>query len=144
MRLIIPWRAIAVLLQTTQTQVRYLYYLKSAQSVPTQVEHLASDPRLPNLPVRIEVDEEKPGKWQQLVTSKVSQLGKPNSRIMTIFLDVYHREVLMYIDYMPFRQGSLKVVISVYPYLQKTPNFSRFYKKLGPFYKKLRCDKFGN
>ena len=41
-------------------------------------------------------------------------------------------------------QGSLKVVISVYPYLQKTPNFSRFYKKLGPFYKKLRCDKFGN
>ena len=42
------------------------------------------------------------------------------------------------------RQGSLKVVISVYPYLQKTPNFSRFYKKLGPFYKKLRCDKFGN
>ena len=23
-------------------------------------------------------------------------------------------------------------------------NFSRFYKKLGPFYKKLRCDKFGN
>jgi len=42
------------------------------------------------------------------------------------------------------KQGSLKVVISVYPYLQKTPNFSRFYKKLGPFYKKLRCDKFGN
>ena len=41
-------------------------------------------------------------------------------------------------------QGSLKVVISVYPYLQKTPNFSRFYKKLGPFYKKLRCDKLGN
>ena len=42
------------------------------------------------------------------------------------------------------KQGSLKVVISVYPYLQKTPNFSRFYKKLGPLYKKLRCDKFGN
>ena len=41
-------------------------------------------------------------------------------------------------------QGSLKVVISVYPYLQKTLNFSRFYKKLGPFYKKLRCDKLGN
>ena len=96
LRLIISWRAIAVLLQTTQTQVRYLYYLKSAQSVPTQVEHLASDPRLPNLPVRIEVDEEKPGKWQQLVTSKVSQLGKPNSRTMTIFLDVYHREVLIH------------------------------------------------
>ena len=28
-------------------------------------------------------------------------------------------------------QGSLKVVISVYPYLEKTPNFSRFYKKTG-------------
>ena len=41
-------------------------------------------------------------------------------------------------------QGSLKVLISIYPYLEKTPNFSRFYKKLGPFYKKLRCDKFGN
>ena len=26
----------------------------------------------------------------------------------------------------------------------KYSNFSRFYKKLGPFYKKLRCDKFGN
>ena len=26
----------------------------------------------------------------------------------------------------------------------KNSNFSRFYKKLGPFYKKLRCDKFGN
>ena len=41
-------------------------------------------------------------------------------------------------------QGSQKVVISIYPYLENTPNFSRFYKKLGPFYKKLRCDKFGN
>ena len=47
-------------------------------------------------------------------------------------------------DWLTTLQGSLKVVISVYPYLQKTPNFSRFYKKLGPFYKKLRCDKFGN
>ena len=28
--------------------------------------------------------------------------------------------------------------------LIKYSNFSRFYKKLGPFYKKLRCDKFGN
>ena len=26
----------------------------------------------------------------------------------------------------------------------KYSNFSGFYKKLGPFYKKLRCDKFGN
>ena len=26
----------------------------------------------------------------------------------------------------------------------KYSNFSRFYKKLGPFYKKLWCDKFGN
>ena len=39
--------------------------------------------------------------------------------------------------------------VSILPYLgisipRKTPNFSRFYKKLGPFYKKLRCDKFGN
>ena len=28
--------------------------------------------------------------------------------------------------------------------LIKYSNFSGFYKKLGPFYKKLRCDKFGN
>ena len=69
--------------------------LKSPQSVPTQVEHLASDPRLPNLPVRIEVDEEKPGKWQQLVTSKVNQIEKPNSRTMTFSLYVYHRDALM-------------------------------------------------
>ena len=62
--------------------------LKSAQSVPTQVEHLASDPRLPNLPVRIKVDEGKPGKWQQLVTSKVSQMGNSNSRTMTISLRI--------------------------------------------------------
>ena len=59
------------------------------------------------------------------------------------FLNIYHsgnyqRPVLT--QY----QGSLKVLISVYPYLEKTPNFSKFYKKLGPFYKKLRCDKFGN
>ena len=27
-------------------------------------------------------------------------------------------------------------LISVYPYLEKTPNFNIFYKKLGPFYKK--------
>ena len=46
--------------------------------------------------------------------------------------------------FLPSCQGSLKVVISVYPYLQNTPNFSRCYKKLGPFYKKLKCDKFGN
>ena len=26
----------------------------------------------------------------------------------------------------------------------KYSNFSRFYKKKGPFYKKFRCDKFGN
>ena len=26
----------------------------------------------------------------------------------------------------------------------KYSNFSRFYKKMGPFYKKIRCDKFGN
>ena len=26
----------------------------------------------------------------------------------------------------------------------KYSNFSRFYKKMGPFYKKFRCDKFGN
>ena len=40
-------------------------------------------------------------------------------------------------------QGSLLLVISVYPYW-KYSNFRRFYKKLGPFYKKIRCDKFGN
>ena len=28
--------------------------------------------------------------------------------------------------------------------LMKYSNFSRFYKKMGPFYKKFRCDKFGN
>ena len=28
--------------------------------------------------------------------------------------------------------------------LIKYSNFSRFYKKMGPFYKKFRCDKFGN
>ena len=33
------------------------------------------------------------------------------------------------------KQGSLKVVISVYPYLEKTPNFSRFYKKRVHFIK---------
>ena len=43
-----------------------------------------------------------------------------------------------------FKQGSLFFLISIYPYLEKTPNFRRFYKKLGPFYKKLRCNKFGN
>ena len=32
-------------------------------------------------------------------------------------------------------QGSLFFLISVYPYLEKTPNFNRFYKKLGQFYK---------
>ena len=26
----------------------------------------------------------------------------------------------------------------------KYSNFSRFYKRMGPFYKKFRCDKFGN
>ena len=26
----------------------------------------------------------------------------------------------------------------------KYSNFSRFYKKMGQFYKKFRCDKFGN
>ena len=26
----------------------------------------------------------------------------------------------------------------------KYSNFNRFYKKMGPFHKKLRCDKFGN
>jgi len=43
-------------------------------------------------------------------------------------------------------QGSLKVVISIYvSKLIKYSNFSRFHKKLGPFYKKkLRCDKFCN
>ena len=58
------------------------------------------------------------------------------SRVEHLLLGNKFRQISM--------QGSLKVVISVYPYLQKTPNFSRFYKKLGPFYKKLRCDKFGN
>ena len=28
--------------------------------------------------------------------------------------------------------------------LIKHSNFNRFYKKLGPFYKKLRCEKFSN
>ena len=42
-------------------------------------------------------------------------------------------------------QGSLFFLISVYPYLEKTPNFNRFYKKTGSILqKKLRCDKFGN
>ena len=42
------------------------------------------------------------------------------------------------------QQGSLFFLISIYPYLENTPNLRRYYKKLGPFYKKLRCDKFGN
>ena len=53
-------------------------------------------------------------------------------------------ETLLQVIIEYYSQGSLKVIISVYPYLQKTPNLSRFYKKLGPSYKKLRCDKFGN
>ena len=28
--------------------------------------------------------------------------------------------------------------------LIKNAIFSRFYKKMGPFYKKIRCDEFGN
>ena len=38
---------------------------------------------------------------------------------------------------------SILCYISIF-ILIKYSNFYRFYKKLGPFYKKLRCDKFGN
>ena len=41
------------------------------------------------------------------------------------------------------KQGSLFFVISIYPYWLNTPHFSWFYKKLGPFYKKLESDKIG-
>ena len=46
-----------------------------------------------------------------------------------------------------YRQSRTGVSINRYisiSILLKYSNFNRFYKKMGPFYKKLRCDKFGN
>ena len=47
------------------------------------------------------------------------------------------------------RMGARVAGVSILRYISisiliKYSNFSGFYKKLGPFYKKLRCDKFGN
>ena len=42
------------------------------------------------------------------------------------------------------RQGSQKVVILVFSLPIKYSHFSKFYKKMDPFYKKFRCDKFCN
>ena len=78
----------------------------------------------------------------------VHRLEHPNKLLHSIFDVLYEVELISEVHLLYFHknlpQGSLKVVISVYPYLQNTPNFSRCYKKLGPFYKKLKCDKFGN
>ena len=53
-------------------------------------------------------------------------------------------------DYgVPIIWGKLRAGVSKSRYFDisisiKYSNFSRFYKKMGPFYKKFRCDKFGN
>ena len=49
----------------------------------------------------------------------------------------------MYFWLLVIGRGPILRYISI-SILIKYSNFSRFYKKLGPFYKKLRCDKFGN
>ena len=46
------------------------------------------------------------------------------------------------------KAGSPPPGVSILRYISisiliKYSNFSRFYKKMGPFYKKFRCDKFG-
>ena len=70
LRLLLPWRTIALLYDITEAQVFFVVYVVPCLT-RAQVEELAI---LPHLPLWIKVEQEKSGRWQQLVASKVVNL----------------------------------------------------------------------
>ena len=56
----------------------------------------------------------------------------------------WHPQVRLDANNLSLLQGSLFLVISVYPYWYNTPILVDFIKNWVHFIKKLRCDKFGN